>query len=147
MGRRIKLGDIYSFQLPTGEFVFVRVHQNAVIGIYKQRGKSLDDIPPNEEFDFFVCVYKHCYRNWHYVENRPFQNDEKAWSPPFVWVDQITGEGSLYYRSEKIPCTYDECKDLEILAVWDEHPLIDRLMGITKWQDCMKKPVPQDKDN
>ena len=143
MARRIKLGDIYSLQLLTSEYVFMRVYQGPAIAIYKQRGKSLNDIPENNEIDFFVYVYKHCYKNWHYVGNRPFQNDDEAWPPPFVWVDQITGEGSLYYRSEKIPCTYDECKDLEIFAVWDENPLIDRLMGITKWQDCMKKPLPQ----
>lgn len=144
MGRKIKPGDIYSFQLPNGEYVFIRVYRDAAIAIYKQRRNSPDDLPDKDEYDFFLCVYRHVYRNWHYVTNHPFQTEEDSWPPPFCWVDQITGEGSLYHHGKRQPCTYDECKNLEPLAIWGEGALIDRLMGNPKWQNAMKKPVPKD---
>ena len=143
MGRRVKVGDVYMFRLPNGKYAFIRVHQDGVIAVYKKRGNSPEDLPEQEEFDFFVCVYKHCYRNWQFVENRPFSNEDDSWAPPFCWVDQITGEGALYYRGEKKSCTYEEYKDLEILAVWDENHLTDRIMGDSKWQDSFRKPVPK----
>lgn len=143
LARRVKIGDVYSIKLPNDEYAFVRVFQGPAIGVYKQRGSAPDDVPEADEYDFFVYVYKHVYRKWHYIQNKPFNSDDDSWPPPFCWVDQITGEGSVYYRCEKRSCTYEECKDLEILAVWDEIPLIDRLMGNPKWQNAMKKSVPK----
>lgn len=143
MGRRVKTGDIYTFPLPTGEYAFVRVFQGSAVAVYEHRGKSKEDLPKEEKYEFFVCVYKHVYRNWEFVMNQPFQDEEDSWPPPFCWVDQITGEGAIYYRNEKRKCSYEECKNLEILAVWDENHLADRIMGDSKWQDSMKKPVPQ----
>ena len=143
MGRRIKVGDIYTFQLPNGTYAFIRVHRDGAIAVYQKRGDSSEDLPMQEDYEFFVCVYRHVYRNWQFVENRPFVNEDDSWAPPFCWVDQITCEGTLYYRGEQKSCTYEECKDLEILAVWDENHLIDRIMGDSKWQDSFKKPKPK----
>ena len=88
-----------------------------------------------------VCVYDHAFRSWQFVAARPFAAEEEAWPPPFCWVDQITRKGSLYIKGERVPCSYEECRDLEILAVWDSCHLTDRLMGDHKWENCFKKPL------
>ena len=140
MARKIRTGDVFSIELPNEKYAFLRKYNGAVIAVYKQKGDSPDDYPKDDLYEFYVCVYKHVFKKWHYVTNLPFISDEDAWGPPFCWVDQISGEYSLYYRGERRPCTYDECKDLEILAVWDENHLIDRIMGNHKWEQAMRKP-------
>lgn len=143
MGKRVKLGDVYSFILPNGKYAFARVHQGAAIAVYECLSDSANEFPEDGTISFYVCVYKQVFRNWHYIGNKPFSDEDESWPPPFCWVDQITGKGSIYYRGERKTCTYEECKDLEILAVWDEYQLIDRLMGNPKWQNSMRKPVAQ----
>lgn len=101
-------------------------------------------MPDNEDYEFVVTVYNYSYKKWKFVIHRPFECEDESWAPPRCWVDQITGQGSLYFKGERTPCTYEECKDLEILAVWDGEQVIDRLMGEHKWEQVMKKPVPLD---
>ena len=142
MAHRRKLGDIYAIPLPDGTFAFCRVLQSAGAAFYKYRGKNAQDIPLTEEYEFTVYVYNHAFREWVFVVNRPFENEEESWPPPTCWVDQLTGKGSLYIKGKSIPCSYGECKDLEITAVWDSHHVVDRLMGDHKWENSFKKPVP-----
>ena len=52
--------------------------------------------------------------------------------------DCISGEYSIYYANgDIVPSTYEECKNLEVCAVWELSHVIDRLMGDDKWQKCM----------
>ena len=132
--------------LPDGTFAFCRVLKGAAAAFYRHRGESPSDLPPDEEYEFVVCVYDHAFRPWQFVAARPFAAEEEAWPPPFCWVDQITRKGSLYIKGERVPCSYEECRNLEILAVWDGCHLTDRLMGDHKWENCFKKPLFSEKE-
>lgn len=77
---------------------------------------------------------------WKVVGNRWFKSEEEAWAPPQCVIDAITGIGSIYYKGEINPCSYEKCKDLEIAAAWDRNHLIDRLMGNDVWEKSLGKP-------
>lgn len=96
-----------------------------------------------EEYQFFVSVYKDLLQDgeWKVVGNRRFEDEEDAWAPPRCVIDAITKKGSLYYRGEIIPCEYEECKDLEIAAVWDREHVVDRIMGDDKWLEAIGRPI------
>lgn len=146
MAHRKRQGDVYAIPLPDGTFAFCRVLKGAAAAFYRHRGESPSDLPPDEEYEFVVCVYDHAFRSWQFVAARPFAAEEEAWPPPFCWVDQITRKGSLYIKGERVPCSYEECRDLEVLAVWDSCHLTDRLMGDHKWENCFKKPLFSEKE-
>ena len=73
--RKVKLGDIYTLKLPNNEYAFFHVHHGEALGVYKHRGKSLEDIPIKEDFEFFVYVYKYVFKSFIYIQNKPFQNE------------------------------------------------------------------------
>jgi hypothetical protein len=54
--RRIKLGDVYAIPLPDGKFAFGRRFKDASIAIYKHIGKTLVDVPQNEEYQFTFII-------------------------------------------------------------------------------------------
>ncbi|WP_283124281.1 Imm26 family immunity protein [Angelakisella massiliensis] len=117
MAHRKKVGDVYAVPLPDHTFAFCRVLKSSGAAFYKHRGVSPADVPTAEDYEFVVYVYNHVFRQWPFVVHHPFQNEEEAWPPPVCWVDQLTGKGALYMKGQQVPCSYDECKDLEILAV------------------------------
>lgn len=140
--RRLKLGDIYEIQLPNGMNAYGRLFKECTLAIYDTRCCDISELPQNETYQFYVSVYKDLLQNgeWKIVGNRKFESEEDAWSPPRCVVDAITKKGSLYYKGEIIPCSYEECKNLEVVAVWDKHHLIDRLMGNDIWEKSLGKP-------
>ena len=109
--RRLRLGDIYEIPLPDGTNAYGRLYKDLL-----QDGE------------------------WKIVATRKFISEEDAWAPPKCVIDAITGIGSLYYKGMITTCSYEECKDLEIAAVWDRHHLIDRLMGNDVWEKSLGKP-------
>ncbi len=133
--RRIKLGDIFCIPLPNGKFAFARLFKESTIGVYKNIYTNFKELPLTEEYEFFVGVYKDVLQDgiWEIVENRPFKFDDDAWPPRRCIKDVISGEYSLYYRGEIKPSTEKDCKELEPVAVWDRHHIVDRIMGETKW--------------
>ena len=78
---------------------------------------------------------------WKVVGNRSFRNEEESWPPPKCAADAVTLKGSLYYKGEIIACTYEECKNLEVAAVWDRRHAVNMLMGDTKCDNGIRKPV------
>ena len=143
MKKRLRLGDIYEIPLPNGKNAYGRLYREYTLGIYKSRCDSVDELPSKEEYEFFVGVYKDLLQDgkWEIVGNRKFDNDEESWTPPRCVVDAITKKGSLYYKGEISPCTYDECKNLEVVAAWDRHHVIDRLMGKADWMKYLNRPI------
>lgn len=141
--KRLELGDIYEIALPNGKNAYGRLYKEYVLAIYKDRCNSINELQLDGEYDFFIGVYKDLLQDgeWKIVGNKKFENDEDAWAPPQCAVDAITKIGSLYYKGELIPCTYDECKNLEIVAAWDRQHVIDRLMGDTVWMNLLNKPI------
>ena len=146
MRRRLKLGDIYEIPLPNGQNAYGRLYKEYTLAIYKKRGISVEDLDSSEDYEAFIGVYKDLLQDgeWKVVGNRPFAEKEEAWPPPKVVVDAITNRGSLYYKGVITPCSYEECKDLEVVAVWDRHHVVDRLMGIDKWEKTIRRPVNLD---
>ena len=144
MGRkRAKIGNIYEIPLPNGKKAFGRLYKEGTLAIYEKICDSVEDLPDAEEYQFFVCVYDDLLRDgqWPVVGFRPFESDEDAWPPPTVIIDALTHIGELYYKGQIIPCKYEECKDLEVTAVWDRHHVVDRLMGDNKWTESLGRPV------
>lgn len=142
--KRLRLGDIYEIQLPNGKKAYGRLYKECVLAIYEKIcDNDVSELPEENEYRFFVGVYKNLLQDgvWKVVANRKFASDEDAWAPPQCVVDAITKIGSLYYKGEIIPCTYEECKDLEVVSAWDRHHVIDRIMGIDTWKKSIRKPI------
>lgn len=137
------MGDIYEIPLPNGKNAYGRLYREYVLAICKDRCTSIDELQLSEDYDFYVGVYKDLLQDgeWKIVGNKKFENDEDSWAPPQCVVDAITKIGSLYYKGEIIPCTYEECKSLEIVAAWDRQHVIDRLMGDVNWMEFLDKPI------
>lgn len=144
---KLRLGDIYEIPLPNGKKAYGRLYKEYTLAIYNKICLSYEELPEQEEYQFFVGVYKDLLQDgiWKVVGSRKFDKEE-AWSPPQCVIDAITGIGSLYDKGKIIPCSYNECKDLEIASVWDRNHLIDRLMGDNKWGKELGRPKdPEEK--
>ena len=142
--RRIKLGDIFEIPLPDGTNAYGRLHKDTTLAIYNIRCKDVSELPEEENYESYIGVYKDLLQDgeWPVVANRSFALEEEAWPPPMVVVDAITQRGSLYYKGIIFPCSYEECKDLEVVAAWDRHHVVDRLMGIDIWEKSLRRPMP-----
>lgn len=140
MGKRKKIGDIVEISLPDGKNAYARLYREGVLGIYKGRFQTYGDLAEDTEFFRYICLYRDSLSKLEVVGNRPFEKEEDSWAPDMVVVDAITGKGSLYHHGEIFNCSYEECKDLEVCAVWELAHLVDMLMGETKWDDAIRRP-------
>ncbi|WCF09568.1 immunity 26/phosphotriesterase HocA family protein [Paenibacillus thiaminolyticus] len=132
---RIKLGDVYAIPLPDGRVGFGRRFKDASIAIYQHIGDSMEDTPPDEEYQFIVGVYDDVLKSgqWPVIENRPFKDEEEAWPPPACIIDKLSGGYSIYQKGEIRQASKEECEGLEIAAVWEGEHIIDRIMGDDRW--------------
>ena len=140
--RKVQVGDIYAIPLSNDTYAFARVHYDGVLGFYKQRKISKADFDMGDEYDFFTDVYDYILEDeiWTFMTNIPFETEEDSYPPDRCVVDALTGELSLYHLGEIIEAPYEMCKDLEVVAVWDEIQIVDRLMGDDSWHRDMKVP-------
>lgn len=140
--RRLKLGDIYEIPLPNGTNAYGRLYKECTLAIYKTRCDDVKELPKTEDYQNYLAVYKDLLQDgeWKIVGNRGFESEEDAWPPPKCVIDAITKVGSLYYKGEIKPCSFEECKDLEIVAVWDRNHVVDHLMGDDKWEKLIGQP-------
>ena len=140
--QRLKLGNIYEIELPNGKKAYGRLFKEYTLAIYDQICDNVNELPEDNNYRFFVGVYKELLQDgvWPVVANRKFISDEEAWPPQCV-VDAISRIGSLYYKGEIIPCSYEECKDLEVVSAWDRNHVIDRIMGNDIWMSSIRKPI------
>ena len=134
---------MYEIPLPNGLNAYGRLYKECTLGIYRNFYTTVDELPEDEDYAFFVTVYKDLLQDgeWKVVSERKFKNDDDAWAPKRCTIDALSRVGSIYYKGEIIPCTYEECKDLEVAAVWDRNHVIDRLMGDDKWLKSLGKPI------
>lgn len=140
MAKRKRLGDIVEIHLPDGRNAYARLYKEFTLGIYKGTYQSYNDVPTDAEFFRFICLYRSSLSKLQVVGSRPFSNGEDSWAPDKVVVDAITGKGSLYHHGEILKCTYEECKDLEVCAVWELSHLVDMLMGDTRIDGSLRRP-------
>ncbi|MGL5694611.1 MAG: Imm26 family immunity protein [Peptostreptococcaceae bacterium] len=133
--KRLKLGDIYEISLPNGLNAYGRLYKESTLAIYKKICLNIDELSEEEEYEFFVGVYTDLLKDgiWKVVGNAPFGSEDEAWPPPQSIKDPINGKYSLYIKGEIIPSTEDVCKNLERVAAWDRHHVVDRIMGIDIW--------------
>ena len=141
--KKLKIGSIYEIPLPNSKKVYARLYKEYTLAIYEGKYDNYQQLKDNTKIYRYIGVYKDVLdsKDWKIVDYKPFDNLEDAWAPPKCVVDEITGEGSIYYKGEISKCTYDECKDLEVAAAWDKDHVIDMLMGITKWDESLQKPI------
>lgn len=141
--KRLKLGDVYEIGLPDGKRAYGRLYKECTLAIYEKICNDISELPEENNYRFFVGVYKDLLQDgvWPIVANRKFNSDEESWAPPQCIVDAITKKGSLYYKGEVISCSYEECKDLEVVAAWDREHVIDRIMGSDKWEKTLRRPI------
>lgn len=142
-GKKLKLGDIYEIELPNEKKAYARLFEEYTLALYNGVYDDYTEVPLEESYFRYIGVYKDLLADgvWKIVGNRPFISKDDAWPPPKVIVDAISGKGSLYYKGEIKNCSFEECKDLEVVAAWDRHHIIDMLMGETKWDDSIHKPI------
>lgn len=140
--QKFKLGDIFEIKLPDGKKAYGRLYKEYTLAIYDQVCDDISELREGEDYRFFVGVYRDLLQDgiWPIVANRKFESDNDAWPPPQCVVDAITGVGSLYYKGKITPCSYEECKGLEVVSAWDREHVIDRIMGIDKWEKTIRKP-------
>jgi len=146
MRKKMRLGDIYEIPLPNGKNAYGRLFKECTLAIYEGYYSSFSEVSEHTNIRFFCSVYKDILQDnkWKVVGNRGFNTDEESWPPPRCVIDAITKVGSIYYKGEISPCKYEECKELEIVAIWDRHHLVDRIMGDDKWLKAIGHPIDAD---
>lgn len=74
------------------------------------------------------------FKEWTFVENRPFDNEDEA-RPPLYQMKDIGTENYKIYDYGKIrPATKEECAGLEVCATWAHIHLVKRLMCDEVWK-------------
>ena len=128
-----KLGDIYSFKLPDGQYIYGRILKDAGIAIYKEFGQEKHYIPEGE-YLFIVSIYDDDLKNdgWNYITNIPFNSEKEAWPPKRKVYDIISGGYSIYYKGEIYHSSEEECIGLETASVWHTYHIVDRILGKRK---------------
>lgn len=134
MARRRKIGDVYAIPLPDGTYAFGRVLLESSVAFYKHRGQNTNDLPPTEDYEFTVCCYKDCFKEWTFVENRPFGNEDEARSPLYQMKDIGTENYKIYDYGNIRPATKEEYAGLEVCATWAHIHLVKRLIGDESWK-------------
>ena len=129
----MKIGTILSIKLPNDKYAFARMFKDGVIGVYQKQSISQDDFPKEEEYSFFVGIYKFSLKKWKIIGHKPFYDVDSSWPPKMFIHDVISDKYNIYYKGEIKCSTKEECMGLECAAVWDTEQIIDRLMGDNKW--------------
>ncbi len=134
MARRRKIGDVYAIPLPDGTYAFGRVLLESSVALYKHRGKNINDLPQTEDYEFVVGCYKDCFKEWTFIENRPFDSEDEARPPLYQMKDIGTENYKIYDFGNIRPATKEECAGLEVCAAWAHIHLVKRLIGSEDWK-------------
>lgn len=122
-----KIGDLFAILLPNNKYAYGRLFLEGSVACYKHRGTTLNDVPTNEDYEFIICVHKNCFKNWLFIENRPFKNEQDARPPLYQMKDIGTENYKIYDYGNIRPSTKEECANLEVCAVREQEHLIKRL--------------------
>ena len=141
MGKRKKLGDIVEIPLGSGLNAYARLYREGALGIYKGKYHGFEEVPADTGYYRFITLYASSLSKLKVVGNIPFLDEADSWQPDMVAVDALTGKGRLYHHGQICDCSYEECKALEVCAVWELEHLVDMLNGSTKWDESIRKPV------
>ncbi len=134
------MGDIIEIPLGNNRFAYARLFYEGTLAIYKGIFSEYDKEITKENYYRYIAIYSCDLSKLCVVDSVPFKDGEDIWPPDKVVIDQITGKGSLYHHGEILECSYEECKNLEVAAVWHIEHIVDMLNGDSKWDVSIGKP-------
>ena len=124
MARRRKIGDVYAIPLPDGTYAFGRVLLESSVAFYKHRGNDINDLPPTEDYEFTVGCYKDCFKEWTFVENRPFNNEDEA-RPPLTYI-------KVWYVIPSVEGDYSVCVKTRLtIEIYEAEGMLLALFGVS----------------
>jgi hypothetical protein len=129
---RPQAGSVVQIRLPNGKYAYGRVYGEAGIGIYRQTSDQPGKPPVgSRDFQFLVGVYDDVLTSGKtpVVGKDPFVESEDTWPPPSCIIDPISGEYSIYHHGKIQRALPEECRNLEITAVWSLDHIIDRILN------------------
>jgi hypothetical protein len=132
--RKPQAGEVVQFALPDGRFAYGRVLNGGSVAFYRDTTEAPGNPPiGSRDFQFIVGVDRGTITSDDVpiVGQDPAKSKHDDWAPNGSIQDPITGKRSLYdSRTGKItPSTPNQTQDLEPVASWAHHHIIDRLMG------------------
>ena len=127
---KIKLGDVFEFQLPNGKYAYGRCFEGAGYGFYKFTSDKPDN-PPIGIKDYFLLVnfqsgpiedglYK-------IVGNDPFSENEDKWIPPLNATHECFGY-RISHKGELKEATKEKCEGLESNIIFGIDDVVRRIM-------------------
>ena len=125
------VGNVYAIKLEENEYAFCRTMEGISMAFYKWRGKAKQDIPREEVYEFIVWVNSVPLEenHWELVDIRPFQEDESSEEPLYYKKDILNKKYYIYKNDEFYLSTKEECEGLEVVAIWNEQSIVERLKG------------------
>ena len=134
MGRRKpEVGDVIQFTLPSGCYAYGRVLRDASVAFYNET-TTQPGLPPvgSRDYQFVVGVYADVLKSEDVpvIGHDPSQGPDDDWPPPYSVRDPISGAMKIYHHGLMRNATAEESAELEPVAVWDYHHIVDRLMGV-----------------
>jgi len=126
MAQRRREGAFVKILLGDGFHSYGRILKNPYCAFYDSLSREdleLDQIATRPIL-FIICVYRRVISSgrWPVIGHKPLEDNLKK-PPLFCMQNRLNlHEISMYSVGQSIPSTYEDCKDLERLAVWgDEH--------------------------
>lgn len=131
--RKPKVGDVIQIALPDGQFAYGRVLNGGSVAFYREMTQVAASPPiGSRDYQFIVGVDARVLTmdEVPVVAHDPGAPGED-WAPNGAIQDAISGEWKLYdMKTGAItPSTAEATAGLEIVASWDLHHIVDRLMG------------------
>lgn len=131
--RKPRAGSLLRISLGDGIYAFARVLPNFQVAIYAYQSQKVD-IPTSDVFDaqilWKLTVMKSALTSgrWPAVDYRLLE-PELAAPVDYFMKDCFTGQFSVYRSSDGYirASTFEECKMLEVAAVWEAEHVEDRL--------------------
>jgi hypothetical protein len=147
---RPAVGTVIEIALPNGKYAYGRVYEDAGLAVYRE----LSDIrgsPPigSRDFQFIVGVYDDLFtsKKCKVVGKDPFEGGEDSWPPAHCVVDAISGDCNIYHHGKMEPALPEECREMEIAAVWNLDQVIDRILNgdDSKYLKSLRTGLPEKK--
>lgn len=129
--RKLTEGDIFAIPLEDGAYGFCQIARGSNIACFKLRSATFLDL---EEIVTAPLLFRVAAENnpprsgkWVYLGNLPLSGTLADYSE---FRNQPVGSNQLYLYKGGIlsPATYDQVKDLEVLAWWGAQRIVERLI-------------------
>ena len=131
---RVKAGDFFAVPLSDGEFTFGRALEDYKVAFYDGKNKNLLNIDEIEKLPVMFKIYINLIPvktgDWPKLGYKPLSEELKK-PVKFFKIGPFNKSITIYWEtSDKeydVPATYEECKDLEVCAVYGYEHVLERL--------------------